>query len=90
MDLTNPCAGFLETKQPLSVKEIIALAMVILSFHRLVLLILKHIGACAVSLYEAFRQKTNAGHYSQPRLAGEKLDHPGMAGDSYAKNDRAD
>jgi tRNA (guanosine-2'-O-)-methyltransferase len=24
--------------------------------------------ACAVSLYEAFRQKTNAGHYNQPQL----------------------
>ena len=24
--------------------------------------------ACAVTLYEAFRQKTNAGHYNQPSL----------------------
>jgi tRNA (guanosine-2'-O-)-methyltransferase len=24
--------------------------------------------ACAVTLYEAFRQKTNAGHYAQPKL----------------------
>jgi tRNA (guanosine-2'-O-)-methyltransferase len=24
--------------------------------------------ACAVTLYEAFRQKTNAGHYNQPKL----------------------
>jgi tRNA (guanosine-2'-O-)-methyltransferase len=25
--------------------------------------------ACAVSIYEAFRQKTEAGHYSQPQLS---------------------
>ena len=25
--------------------------------------------ACAVTLYEAYRQKTNAGHYDEPRLA---------------------
>lgn len=24
--------------------------------------------ACAVTMYEAFRQKTNAGHYNQPKL----------------------
>ena len=30
--------------------------------------------ACAVSLYEAYRQKTNAGHYAQVKLEGEKLD----------------
>ena len=24
--------------------------------------------ACAVTLYEAFRQKTNAGHYNQQKL----------------------
>ena len=29
--------------------------------------------ACAVSLYEAFRQKTNAGHYENVKLAGEQL-----------------
>lgn len=29
--------------------------------------------ACAVSLYEAFRQKTNAGHYEAVKLQGEKL-----------------
>jgi tRNA (guanosine-2'-O-)-methyltransferase len=29
--------------------------------------------ACAVCLYEAFRQKTNAGHYGEPKLQGEKL-----------------
>jgi tRNA (guanosine-2'-O-)-methyltransferase len=29
--------------------------------------------ACAVSLYEAFRQKRNAGHYDQPRVTGELL-----------------
>lgn len=29
--------------------------------------------ACAVTLYEAFRQKNNAGHYAEPKLAGEKL-----------------
>ena len=29
--------------------------------------------ACAVTLYEAFRQKQNAGHYNQSRLEGEKL-----------------
>ena len=28
--------------------------------------------ACAVTLYEAFRQKTNAGHYNQPKLNGER------------------
>ena len=28
--------------------------------------------ACAVTLYEAFRQKTNAGHYDQRRLNGER------------------
>ena len=27
--------------------------------------------ACAVTLYEAFRQKTNVGHYAEPRLTGE-------------------
>lgn len=30
--------------------------------------------ACAVSLYEAFRQKHAAGHYQQPQLEGEALD----------------
>lgn len=30
--------------------------------------------ACAVTLYEAFRQKNNAGHYDQLKLEGEKLD----------------
>ena len=30
--------------------------------------------ACAISLYEAFRQKNNAGHYKATRLEGEKLD----------------
>lgn len=29
--------------------------------------------ACAVTLYEAFRQKNNAGHYDAVKLAGEKL-----------------
>ncbi len=29
--------------------------------------------ACAVSLYEAFRQKTNAGHYVAAKMQGEKL-----------------
>lgn len=28
--------------------------------------------ACAVSLYEAYRQKCNAGHYNHPKLEGEK------------------
>jgi tRNA (guanosine-2'-O-)-methyltransferase len=28
--------------------------------------------ACAVTLYEAFRQKTNAGHYDQPKINGER------------------
>ncbi len=30
--------------------------------------------ACAVSLYEAFRQKNNAGHYSEPQLKGAQLE----------------
>ena len=30
--------------------------------------------ACAVTLYEAFRQKTNAGHYDQIKLEGDKLE----------------
>lgn len=29
--------------------------------------------ACAVSLYEAFRQKNNAGHYDAVKLEGDKL-----------------
>jgi len=29
--------------------------------------------ACAVTLYEAFRQKSIAGHYDQPKLKGEQL-----------------
>lgn len=29
--------------------------------------------ACAVTLYEAFRQKSNAGHYDALKLEGEKL-----------------
>ena len=29
--------------------------------------------ACAVTLYEAFRQKTNAGHYDTVKLEGKKL-----------------
>lgn len=29
--------------------------------------------ACAVSLYEAFRQKNNAGHYDKVKLAGREL-----------------
>lgn len=30
--------------------------------------------ACAVTVYEAFRQKQMAGHYQQPKLAGEQLE----------------
>jgi tRNA (guanosine-2'-O-)-methyltransferase len=30
--------------------------------------------ACAVTLYEAFRQKNNAGHYNEPQLKGPQLD----------------
>lgn len=30
--------------------------------------------ACAVTLYEAFRQKNNAGHYNQPKLEGGQLE----------------
>lgn len=30
--------------------------------------------ACAVTLYEAFRQKSAAGHYDQPRLQGEQME----------------
>ena len=30
--------------------------------------------ACAVSLYEAYRQKMNAGHYDTVKLEGEKLE----------------
>ncbi len=30
--------------------------------------------ACAVTLYEAYRQKNNASHYETTRLAGDKLD----------------
>jgi tRNA (guanosine-2'-O-)-methyltransferase len=29
--------------------------------------------ACAVTLYEAFRQKTAKGHYIQTRLSGAEL-----------------
>jgi tRNA (guanosine-2'-O-)-methyltransferase len=29
--------------------------------------------ACAVTLYEAFRQKSNAGHYEQPQLQADML-----------------
>jgi len=29
--------------------------------------------ACAVTLYEAFRQKNNAGHYKEQKLAGEQM-----------------
>lgn len=28
--------------------------------------------ACAVTIYEAFRQKQNAGHYSEPRISGNQ------------------
>ena len=31
--------------------------------------------ACAVTLYEAFRQKTIAGHYANIQLAGDKLNN---------------
>ena len=30
--------------------------------------------ACAVTLYEAFRQKNTIGHYNESRLAAEQLD----------------
>ena len=30
--------------------------------------------ACAVTLFEAFRQKTNAGHYNQRKLTGTRFD----------------
>jgi tRNA (guanosine-2'-O-)-methyltransferase len=29
--------------------------------------------ACAISLYEAYRQKSNAGHYKQPQLSNNQL-----------------
>lgn len=31
--------------------------------------------ACAVTLYEAYRQKSLAGHYNQPKLTGEALNN---------------
>ena len=31
--------------------------------------------ACAISLYEAFRQKTLAGHYTEPKLKEEQFNH---------------
>jgi tRNA (guanosine-2'-O-)-methyltransferase len=31
--------------------------------------------ACAVTIYEAYRQKTLAGHYNQPSLEAETIDH---------------
>lgn len=31
--------------------------------------------ACAVTLYEAYRQKNIAGHYAQPKLGGEQLNN---------------
>lgn len=31
--------------------------------------------ACAVTLYEAFRQKNNAGHYNEPKLKGGQLEN---------------
>lgn len=31
--------------------------------------------ACAVTIYEAFRQKMAAGHYNQPSLPASKLNH---------------
>jgi tRNA (guanosine-2'-O-)-methyltransferase len=30
--------------------------------------------ACAVSVYEAFRQKSIAGHYDTPQLKGEVME----------------
>lgn len=30
--------------------------------------------ACAVTLYEAYRQKKDAGHYDEPRLEGDQLE----------------
>ena len=30
--------------------------------------------ACAVTLYEAYRQKNNAGHYDAIKLQGERLE----------------
>ena len=32
--------------------------------------------ACAVTLYEAYRQKNNAGHYDNIKLAGVRLEGP--------------
>ena len=29
--------------------------------------------ACAVSVYEAYRQKSIAGHYQQPQIVGQEL-----------------
>lgn len=46
--------------------------------------------ACAVTLYEAFRQKTNAGHYSEQKITGAQakalllnwgMNEPDMPGD---------
>ena len=31
--------------------------------------------ACAVTVYEAFRQKTIAGHYNQPQIVGAELEN---------------
>lgn len=43
--------------------------------------------ACAVSLYEAFRQKENAGHYQQQKLSvAEYLDLSQQWGMEYEKN----
>lgn len=44
--------------------------------------------ACAVSIYEALRQKTAAGHYTQPNMPREKMDR--LMGEWGVNYDRAD
>ena len=76
LDLTEPVALVFGNEHSGVSEEIIALADGNFIIPQVGIIKSLNISvACAVSLYEAFRQKTNAGHYVQRRMEGERMAH---------------
>jgi tRNA (guanosine-2'-O-)-methyltransferase len=75
LDLTVPVALVFGNEQTGVTDEIIALADGNFIIPQVGIIKSLNISvACAVTLYEAFRQKNNAGHYKQIKMQGEQLE----------------
>lgn len=75
LDLTEPVALVFGNEHSGVSEEIIALADGNFIIPQVGIIQSLNISvACAVSVYEAFRQKNNAGHYAQPKITGERLE----------------